>query len=246
MIDANKICLLLTGCINPSKDVAKIAVRSPNQRRKQTVEAIEFYIKHTRIRKIVYCDNSNAPDIDELDNLARNYCKAFEWISFSGNTKQTIIHGKGFGEGEIIAYAINHSKLITDSELLMKVTGRLVVKNTNTLLSVLHKGRSYLDYHNGYIDTRCYIVKLNDYMNYLIHSHEFVNDDNEYYLEHEFYKVAISAGNIFYPFPIACNIIGISGSMGIEYKDDWIRRFAKSLKALLRSIKWHIKKENNQ
>ncbi|MBV8887332.1 MAG: hypothetical protein JO235_25510 [Chroococcidiopsidaceae cyanobacterium CP_BM_RX_35] len=38
-------------------------------------------------------------------------------------------YGKGWGEGEIIEYAINHSKILNKSTRFYKVTGRLFVEN---------------------------------------------------------------------------------------------------------------------
>ena len=58
-----------------------------------------------------------------------NTKKEFEWISFQGNTTKTQEKGKGYGEGEIIEYAINHSQLLAKSKMLMKLTGRFYVKN---------------------------------------------------------------------------------------------------------------------
>lgn len=247
MIDINNLCLLLTGCIHPTSNIKKLAIKSPEERRKQTLTAIDFFIRKTKIKRIVYCDNSSSKKENGLEDLAHQYKKEFEWISFQGNTTKTQEKGKGYGEGEIIEYAINHSQLLAKSKMLMKLTGRFYVKNIDFILFFLSSRYSYLDYHAGYIDTRCYIVQKPDYLNFLLHAHENVNDEQKYYIENVFYNIATSCNGVFHPFPVVCNIIGISGSMGTVYYDGQIKLFLKSIKTFSRAMIWNIKeKRKNQ
>ena len=148
---------------------------------------------------------------------------------------------------QIIEYAINHSQLLAKSKMLMKLTGRFYVKNIDFILFFLSSRYSYLDYHAGYIDTRCYIVQKPDYLNFLLHAHENVNDEQKYYIENVFYNIATSCNGVFHPFPVVCNIIGISGSMGTVYYDGQIKLFLKSIKTFSRAMIWNIKeKRKNQ
>ncbi len=41
---------------------------------------------------------------------------------------------KGYGEGEIISYALNNSKYLKNSESFYKLTGGLTVENINDVL----------------------------------------------------------------------------------------------------------------
>lgn len=75
MIDINNLCLLLTGCIHPTSNIKKLAIKSPEERRKQTLTAIDFFIRKTKIKRIVYCDNSSSKKENGLEDLAHQYKK---------------------------------------------------------------------------------------------------------------------------------------------------------------------------
>lgn len=242
MIDINDVCILLTGCIHPALNVMKLSLKSPEERTSQTLKSIDFFIRHSKIKKIVYCDSSLSEKNDKLNELACKYNKEFEWVSFQGDTTKTAVKGKGYGEGETIEYAISNSQLIKKSKVIIKVTGRLYVKNINSILLLLDNRYSYLDYHNKYVDTRCYIVQKSDYINFLLHAHQSVNDNQRRYIENVFYDIAKTYDGVFHPFPVACNIIGMSGSTGESYGDSSIKHLLKSVKIFLRAVVWHIKR----
>ena len=97
-----------------------------SERLKQYIECIEFYLCKTSINKIVFCENSNYKfDSRALYELAKKNNKLLEILQFNGNYSQIVDRGKGYGEGEIIEYALQNSKLFLQSKYFVKVTGRL-------------------------------------------------------------------------------------------------------------------------
>lgn len=241
-----RVCLLMTGCINPSDDVGMLAINSSEKRRDQTIKAISFFIDHTDIKKIVYCDNSGTHEDEELYYRAQEKGKEFEWLSFLGDVEKTLQKGKGYGEGEIIKYAMEYSRLISESSIIIKCTGRLYVRNTNLMLKLLNKNYSYLDYHDGYIDTRFYVVQKDDYENYLIDAHNSVDDYKKKYIENVFFHIAYKSGDVFKPFLLSPDIVGVSGSMGRIYNDSFLIHYAKTIRTALRAIKWHLRRKESQ
>ena len=215
--------LLITGCITPYKDVHMLVLTDSIERRKQYIDSIKFYITHSKIKRIIYCDNSAAKSEEELFDLADSKGKKFEWISFSGESERILKQGKGYGETEIIRYALEHSELITEDDYLIKVTGRLIVKNINFLLKMSNR-KSILVAPNRirdgrfYVNTRLYMMPIKLYKKFFLNLENMVNDSDNIYLEHAF-AMCIREANLKYKkLYIAPWIEGVSGSTGRLYK----------------------------
>lgn len=236
-MDKNKLCLIITGCINPNINVPVLSVKDGKQRRKQYIKSIEFYIKKANFKYIVFCDNSNAHEEDGLKELAQKYGKHFEWISFVGNSDKVVSKGKGYGEIEIINYAVANSVLIRKCKMLFKVTGRLEVKNINWFIRLGKEDNDYFLLRakkNEFVDTRCYCIRKVNYINYFSKAGEYVDDRNGVFLEHVFYKV-IQNNKIEYKlFPIEPEFSGISGSTGCSYDAPHYKNVIKSIIAYIR------------
>ena len=122
--------LLLTGCINPN-GMSYTALSNTEERKAQYIEAINYYISYTRY-PIVFVENSGT-DISLLftDAIKSN---RMEYLFFSGNKNKE--RGKGYGECEILQYALEHSVLIntSKSKRIAKITGRLIIRNINSII----------------------------------------------------------------------------------------------------------------
>ena len=67
-----KIILIITGCINPNPNQGWLVLKNVDERLKQYVESIIFYIENSPFKGIVFCDNSNyvCDKITYLEDLA--------------------------------------------------------------------------------------------------------------------------------------------------------------------------------
>jgi hypothetical protein len=137
----------MTSTIEP-KDMINLSLRSKTERLKQYRKALRFYLLNTNC-KIVYCDNSNqSPSTEKLsdvdfDNLGNRY----EELIFDGNKEKSL--GKGYGECEIINYALNYSKFISkmnDKDRIIVLTGRVIIRNIQNLMNVYPKENINYEY----------------------------------------------------------------------------------------------------
>lgn len=218
--------LLITGCIDPVPQ-KYLVLNDVGIRLEQYIQSLEFYILKSNFKKIVFCENSNFAykKINELTDLATNRGKKFEWISFRGNSKRTAIQGKGFGEGEIVEYALKNSKLLQECEYFTKVTGRLIVSNINEIAESVRfdKYRIFMNrdiYRRKGIDTRLYIINKNVYVNYFLRLYKNVSDDNITHpraLEDIFYIETLKHKNKWANLSVYPRFIGISGGNGRNY-----------------------------
>lgn len=233
-MDENKICLIITGCINPNKDVPVLSVKDGDQRRKQYIDSIKFYIEKANFKYIVFCDNSAAEVDKNLFELANKCGKSFEWLSFLGNSEKVVEKGKGYGEIEIINYAIAHSKLINSCECIFKVTGRLIIKNINWFIRLGKDSTNYFMVGmDDFVDTRCYNMELMEFREFFSEAGESVDDNNDVFLEHVFYKIIFNNKITYKLFPIEPEFSGISGSHGYSYDAPHYKNVIKSIIAYI-------------
>ena len=234
----NNTCLLITGTITPANGVYGLYLSDRAERRRQYIESIRFYIEKADVQHIVFCENSEAPEELELYKLARDEGKNFEWLSFRGNEQAVAERGKGYGEGEIIDYALNNSTVMKACTDFIKVTGRLRVININWVLRMTHEGSAYFyNCKEQYIDTRFYIISKAEYCNQLRDAYKSVNDREKYYLENVFLDRFKKFNIKYYNFPVDPHIEGICGSSGLVYHRSPVKVFGKSVLRMLKLIK---------
>ncbi len=119
--------ILLTACIKPnSSDI--LTVSDPVVRARQYEEALQWYIENTDIN-IVLCENSGV----DLSGKFANHKDRVEFLTFV-DPPEIEDKGKGYKEANIMKYAHAYSKFISRSDLIIKITGRLVVLNIQQII----------------------------------------------------------------------------------------------------------------
>ena len=214
--------ILLTACINPG-GMPFTVVSDATQRLNQYLLALQFYLQNTSC-PIVFVDNSNMDKTPFLEYESQ-YGSRLEILSFDGNKVKT--QGKGLGEMEIIEYALIHSKfnLLLDKHRIVKITGRLIVRNINSLLECdkwhLYPYKSIVCHVNSdltFADSRIFI-SLGSFMNLLVKQKKYLNDTKGIYFEHLLcQQIKQQKTFTFFPFITEPHFEGISGSTGIKYE----------------------------
>ena len=95
---------IITGTVNPPQQMGQLTLRDEKERLRQYEESIRFFLESGAFSKIVFCENSNygTEGFSQLLEIAEREGIELELLSFQGDTKESCIHGKGYGEGEII------------------------------------------------------------------------------------------------------------------------------------------------
>lgn len=212
--------LLLTGCINPS-GMPYTSLNNPKDRKKQYVNAINFYLSQTNY-PIVFSENSGT-DITTLFPEAISSGR-LECLTFTGNQNKE--RGKGYGECEIIQYALDNSQIIRKRKdhRIAKITGRLIIKNIKRIIclhSLLFPKQTTICAINSgltFPDSRFIIAPKQFYLTFLNYK-DNINDSKGYYFEHALCDtIKQETKYSFTPFLIMPQIEGISGSTGEVYK----------------------------
>lgn len=231
--------LLVTSAINPALKSSEIGLVNPLDRLFQLCCSTICWLGTDAIKNIVICDNT-LPDYDflPLRRLAEKLGKNMEILTFSGNREEVKKKGKGFGEGEIIGYALENSQLIDNSSSFYKITGRIFVDNFEAIhrahlncervfdnpISNLRRFAKRIAVNlsansrhgRGMVRTVFYKCDLAFFKEKLLARNEQVNDSGRFYLEHSYFLPLIKGG--FSTFTISPMLVGFSGGSGELYQ----------------------------
>ena len=172
---SDDVVLLITGCVSPSPNQAFHALKDVKVRFQQYVDSITWFLYHSSFKNIVFCENSNyfvfednaLREKEKLCELAAKQHKRLEVISFQGDFAMVEKTNKGYGEGEIIQYALKQSELLRRAKSFCKVTGRVEVLNIDDVFSKIEYGQNYfnrdLAHGRRSIDTRIFCCDIEYY-----------------------------------------------------------------------------------
>lgn len=225
--------LLLTACINPN-GMEFTTIQNCHIRRKQYETALSWYLENT-IYPIVFVENTNT----YIGEIYQKYIdsKRIEFITFQGNNYPRHL-GKGYGEALIIQEAIQHSSFITNETNIVKITGRLIIKNINSLINEIPKNNSTTiastcTIKSNYICNSYFVIAPTSfYTKYFFKEITLINDSEGRFFEHILFQNIvkwIKDEKKYHEFYHFVNIIGLSGSTGKPYEKAKLSRILKSL-----------------
>jgi hypothetical protein len=235
--------VLLTSCVIVSDH--SVSLKDENSRIRLTIESIEEWLAISPDLRLVICDGSN---FDFTRIVLEKFPHAnIECLFFQNNSQLVGIYGKGYGEGEIVNYAISNSAFLKESAFFAKCTGKLWVDNFLDCVrewngTCLCKGYfadvfSFKRTRFEYIDTRFYLVSKSFYSRYFASAYLIVGGERGLSLEHCFRDVILEnkLGKIL--FNVSPVICGVGGGTGTYYKNNLKRRIKEV-------IRLHIVKRN--
>ncbi|UKK51897.1 hypothetical protein L6472_04755 [Prevotella sp. E13-17] len=207
-----KKVILLTGCINPN-GMAFTQLNNVSERQKQYINAIHFYLSNTNC-PIVFCENSDT----DIQPFIENAQDRLEILTFSGNKNKQ--RGKGYGEAEIIEYALSHSSFIQEDCIIIKITGRLIVNNICPIIKSLTCKQDFVTclFHSDltFADSRIFCATVSFFCEFL-NNKERINDSENVFFEHILSSTVLASSIRFIPYIEEPLITGISGSTGKQY-----------------------------
>jgi hypothetical protein len=223
-------------------------LNDPDSRISFTLEAIEKWLEISPDLQLVICDGSG---FDFSPIVRSKFPRSnIECLYFENNKEMVRKLGKGYGEGEIVQYAILHSTYIEGADYFAKCTSKLWVNNFFECFKewngkLLCKG--YFDNvfspkatEFSYIDTRFYFVSKSVYMKDFATAHFNVGGEKGLSLEHCFRDVIINKKYSNVLFKVHPDISGVGGGSGTYYKKNNLKR---SMKEALRL--WLIQKNKS-
>lgn len=128
--------LIMTSAIRPPKWMPFHKAIEEKERIKQYLDAILFYLTKSDFESVVFVDGSGIESdfFYFLFPIADFYNKKFEMLSFENDPILLKSKWKGYGENNILKFAIENSALLKNYKCFYKVTGRYLIKNINQIL----------------------------------------------------------------------------------------------------------------
>lgn len=210
--------VLITSSVRVSAPFTKLT--DERERVFYTLEAIERWLAISPGLRIVLCDGSNfdfVPFTSQKFPGASIECLRFE--NSSGLIRQ---YGKGYGEGEIVRYALANSACLADADFFAKCTAKFWVDNFAQCLAgwngTFRCTANFLNFEDPQqlefvsANTDFYLVGTSYYLDHFLLAYLDVRDRDEHYLEHCFRDVIVTrrlAGVLFDVYPL---VFGVSGS----------------------------------
>ena len=214
---------IITGTIKPTPQMSQLVLRDDKERLKQYEEGIQYLLASQAFSKVVFCENSNygTEKLSYLAEYAEESGVELELLSFQGNSEMACIHGKGYGEGEIMEYVFSHSRLVKGETYFVKMTGRLKVDNLKYIVDRMNQKRTYFNIPNRTItniyDTRIYGMPIEQFKKFFLNSYEQVMDHQGIFLEMVYTQILQKHDIRVFNFPRYPRIVGMSGSGGAPY-----------------------------
>jgi len=225
----SKPLLLLTASIDPKvSNTPMTFITDPEIRLSQYRSTLQKMIHSRSFGKIVFCENTNyAVDFADEKKLANNCDVELELIRFKGSHEKIKKQGKGYGEGEIIEYAIQNSTLMSKEHYFFKLTGRVQIKNIKKLLSHTDKKQLFIKYNaaEDKVDTRFFGCSIAFYKKHLLEAYKEVNDLEGNYLEIAFFRKLKPLKRNLSVFGYYPKYLGLAGSTGQSYRMGVLKYF---------------------
>lgn len=195
-------------------------------RLRYTADGIDNWLRIVPDLRIVICDGSGY-DLNSFVSQ-RWPGSQIEVLSFLNDTEKVAVFGKGFGEGQIIDYALKNSRFLLEQDVFMKCTSKLWVSNFESIMTSCNGTRFNIrtkptgaeSRRFSWVDTRFYSVTKEFFATNLADAYKSVNRLEKHYIEHAYLDALISAGVVNdVLFPKKPIIKGVSGSFGVEHKN---------------------------
>jgi len=212
-----------------------VARNDPSVRLQDYMSALEAWLSSGAAPRVVFCENSGH-DLGPLKRVAGSRtAREIEFLSFFGN-QRGVTKGKGHSELRLLEHAIRESELIAKSDVVVKCTGRLTVRNGIAVLRAIAASEfdvmCSLKQHLAFADSRLFAATPSFIERYLLARVDMIDDTAGVYFEHALacaIASAVADRKQWRPFPIFPRIEGISATDGIPMTNSALKGAAKAL-----------------
>lgn len=195
--------LVMTATIDP-KGMENLSVSDADEREKQYLKTLSFYLKSGWFKEIVFVENSGR-DLAPFSELAGMHPGTrLEVLSCSLNDYPREL-GKSYGEMRLLDYVLDNSQVLADCVAFIKVTGRFPFLNLNKLLLEAARRQPWVLFcdtkdhrvydllRNGWnghaADTRFFIVTKEFYRKHFYGRYHALDDSRGALVEGLFFEV---------------------------------------------------------
>ena len=181
--------VLITTANNPPAGVPFLAMSDPVMRKIAAKAALYFWVSQG-IEQIVLADATGTNLLSEAEAAELDESETrIEQINYQQSSDQVIRQGKGYGEGKLIEYAMDHSELLAREEYFFKCTGKLYVRNfpniaatikSNNISNLFWRYMGDGSFPDPWADCRFYYTSKTFARSHLLPAY-YATDDNSHF-----------------------------------------------------------------
>jgi hypothetical protein len=219
-----KPVVLLTATIFP-EDMPFLKRADPVVREADYRWALKGWLDGTGYDTLIFCENSGA-SLNHLEEYARQVNRHKHRVIFLSAPKSPGARelGKGYGEMEIIQYALDNVPTIDPRQLIVKVTGRLRAANATRLLRRLElmQGDIFCSLRAKLTqaDSRLFAITSECAREHFFPRKSDISDHKARYIEHalgDAVHSTILGGGTWSPLPCSPLLFGHHGTSGERF-----------------------------
>ena len=217
--------VLITTANEPPNGIPMLEMKDPVMRVIAAKAALYFWVSQG-IEQIVIADatGTNLLTKEEWEEIDKSETRV-EQINYRQADEAVIEKGKGYAEGKLIEFALEHSELLGHISSFFKCTGKVYIRNFSEIADAIntHNMQSLFWRHMGdgtsvqpWADCRFYYTSRAFAQNHLLPAY-FATDDSVAACEYHIYEALnrqMPVGRGLRPF-----IAGYSGGTGEPYFD---------------------------
>lgn len=219
-----------------------VKLTDPQERIRFALESVQQWVQTAPHLRLVICDGSG---FDFSPLMADRFPGAdIECLHFLNDADLVRLHGRGYGEGEIVRHAMAHSRFIAEAGCFAKCSSKLWVENYAECLgewngSMRFKGvfsNAFLPWRRtrlAYIDTRFYLISCADYQRHFQEAHKNIRASDGHGLEECFRDVVHAQRLTHLLLPVPPIIAGVGGGTGVYYRNSAKHRLKERLRLAL-------------
>lgn len=219
--------LLLTGTIDSSLFLnTGNQITDIQERLNQYNGAISYYINHSPFNKIVFAENSGYPiDVERFSLEAKSVGKTFEYLFCPVDRFKVIDRGKSYGEFMLLKTAFQTSSIIHSEDIVLKITGRLILENVDQLYKAGYITNRFLVYKSKmWCFTNIFQISAETFKNLFCSYEIYVNEKNGNDIERVFFRILKENKRLINPgsFSAWPSLLGKQGATLQNYKKSFI------------------------
>jgi hypothetical protein len=229
------LVVLLTATIDPGM-MGYLQIRDPMVRLRAYEQALRFYLSGPPGPPLIFCENSGY-DLTSIKTIAAKdnpQSRQIEILSFAGNDYPPGL-GKGYGEIGILAHVLANSRCLPANALVLKITGRLKVRNVASLVDGLDQRPEielFCDLRGNlsWADSRVFAATVGFLGSHLLSLRDAVDDSRGVTFEHVLARaahLALARGSLWSMLPTTPEIQGVSATSLERYPNSWIARIRR-------------------
>jgi hypothetical protein len=133
------VTILITTANNPPAGLPFLSMTNTISRRVAAKAALYFWVSYG-VENIVIADATGVDLLvdSEMDELQK-FGVRVEQIHYQQDNELIARKGKGYAEGKLVEFAVNHSKLIAQSGSFFKITGKTYVRNFHDICKLINE-----------------------------------------------------------------------------------------------------------